>query len=124
MRLRTWTTMLVIVVAAAAVVAGAVPPLTVDLASAWFSEQPCDFLTGGGWILPPAGNSNGAKANFAIGGGCKHGSTPGPPPIPYWGHLNYLDHGTSINPVTAPTPFHVHWSRSEERRAGNDIRCD
>ena len=77
---------------------------------AWFSSLPCDFLTGGGWILPPAGGSNGVKANFAIGGGCKHGSTPGPPPIPYWGHLNYLDHGTPIIPPTAPTPFHVHWT--------------
>ena len=77
---------------------------------AWFSSLPCDFLTGGGWILPPAGSSNGVKANFAIGGGCKNGSTPGPPPIPYWGHLNYLDHGTPIKPLTAPTPFHVHWT--------------
>jgi hypothetical protein len=50
----------------------------------------CDFLTGGGFILV-----NGAKANFGIGGGCKknvpdkHG--------PYWGHLEYQDHGIGLN---------------------------
>src|SRR6266404_2570149 len=51
---------------------------------AW-ATPPCDFLTGGGWIV-----HLGAKANFAIGGGCKHGS-------PTWGHLEYIDHGTGLN---------------------------
>jgi len=96
--------------AAVAVVGVLILSTTAPPVKAWFSSVPCDFLTGGGWILPPAGSSNGVKANFAIGGGCKNGSTPGPPPIPYWGHLNYLDHGTSIKPPTAPTPFHVHWT--------------
>src|SRR5438034_5108649 len=108
MRLRTWTTIVVIFVAGALVV-GAVPSLIGDRASAWEQPPPCDFLTGGGWILPPW-NSGSVKANFAIGGGCKHGSGTGSPPIPYWGHLNYLDHGTTIKPATAPTPFHVHWT--------------
>jgi hypothetical protein len=49
----------------------------------------CDFLTGGGFIV----RDSGAKANFGIGGGCKHGS-------PTWGHLEYIDHGTGLN---------VHW---------------
>lgn len=49
----------------------------------------CDFLTGGGFII----RDNGAKANFGVGGGCKHGS-------PTWGHLQYIDHGTGLN---------VHW---------------
>ena len=34
------------------------------------NEQPCDFLTGGGFII----RDSGAKANFGVGGGCKHGS--------------------------------------------------
>lgn len=53
-------------------------------------EVPCDFLTGGGFIV----RDSGAKANFGIGGGCKHGS-------PTWGHLQYIDHGTKLN---------VHWT--------------
>ena len=50
----------------------------------------CDFLTGGGFIV----RDSGAKANFGVGGGCKHGS-------PTWGHLQYIDHGTGLN---------VHWT--------------
>lgn len=46
--------------------------------------QPCDFMTGGGWIV-----HFGAQANFGVGGGCKQGS-------PTWGHLEYMDHGTSL----------------------------
>ncbi len=42
---------------------------------------PCDFLTGGGWIVGPFG----AKANFGVAGGFKDGA--------FWGHLNYIDHG-------------------------------
>ena len=44
---------------------------------------PCDFLTGGGWIT---GTPSGAKANFGVAGGIKNGA--------FWGHLNYIDHGT------------------------------
>lgn len=55
----------------------------------------CDFLTGGGYILTTAsGTHEEAKANFGVGGGCKHGS-------PTWGHLQYIDHGTGLN---------VHWT--------------
>ena len=53
-------------------------------------KSPCDFLTGGGFIV----RDNGAKGNFGVGGGCKHGS-------PTWGHLEYHDHGTGLN---------VHWT--------------
>lgn len=60
---------------------------------------PCDFLTGGGFIVRP----NQAKANFGVGGGCKHGS-------PTWGHLNYVDHGNAPEPAVMPPPFHVHWT--------------
>ena len=56
---------------------------------------PCDFLTGGGFIITTAsGTHEPAKANFGVGGGCKHGS-------PTWGHLEYHDHGTGLN---------VHWT--------------
>jgi hypothetical protein len=62
--------------------------LVAGLASA--HEVRCDFLTGGGFII----RDSGAKANFGVGGGCKHGS-------PTWGHLEYHDHGTGLN---------VHWT--------------
>ena len=58
-----------------------VKPTTVK---AW-ENVPCDFLTGGGWIV-----HNGAKANFGVAGGCKQGS-------PTWGHLEYHDHGTGLD---------------------------
>ena len=54
----------------------------------------CDFLTGGGFIFP-----TGSKGTFAVGGGCRHGS--GIAGIPYWGHLEYHDHGLDLN---------VHWN--------------
>jgi hypothetical protein len=55
---------------------------------------PCDFLTGGGFINTTAGGQHAlAKANFGVGGGCKHG-------MPTWGHLEYIDHGNGLN---------VHW---------------
>ena len=51
----------------------------------------CDFLTGGGFIYP-----NGTdKGNFGVGGGCKKGS--GSNGVPYWGHLEYHDHGLDLN---------------------------
>ena len=70
--------------------------LTTAPASAWEGEfqPPCDFLTGGGFIITTAsGTHPPAKANFGVGGGCKHGS-------PTWGHLEYIDHGIGLN---------VHW---------------
>jgi hypothetical protein len=51
---------------------------------AW-ANAPCDFMTGGGWIV-----NRGFKANFGVGGGCKNGS-------PTWGHLEYHDHGTGLD---------------------------
>ena len=51
----------------------------------------CDFLTGGGFIYP----SGTDKGNFGVGGGCKKGS--GTDSIPYWGHLEYHDHGIDLN---------------------------
>ena len=80
MRLRTWTTILVIVVAGT-LVAGAVPPLTADVANAWEVPVPCDFITSGGFVF----KDDGSRANFGAHGGCKHGA--------FWGHVNYVDHG-------------------------------
>jgi hypothetical protein len=47
-------------------------------------ESSKDFVTGGGWIDP---RGDGSKANFAVAGGIKNG---------YWGHLQYIDHGTRM----------------------------
>ena len=51
---------------------------------AWQVPPPSDFLTGGGWIL----RDSGAKANFGVGGGTKNCN--------WWGHLEYIDHGTGL----------------------------
>src|SRR5213594_2693560 len=67
-----------------------VAALALMLASGPASAWVCDFLTGGGFIV----RDTGAKANFGVGGGCKHGS-------PTWGHLEYIDHGMGLN---------VHWT--------------
>src|SRR5713226_9018949 len=59
--------------------------------------SPCDFTTGGGWILIPSGTASGsaalpesgAKANFGIVGGCKNGG--------FFGHVNYVDHNNGLH---------------------------
>src|SRR2546422_2148786 len=94
MRLRTWTTILVIVVAGA-LVAGAVPSLTADVANAWEVPSPCDFITGGGFVFTDFF----AMANFGAHGGCKKNG----PNAPFWGHVNYVDHGG----VNCTVPYHV-----------------
>src|SRR5437870_11141257 len=59
----------------------------------------CDFLTGGGFIITTGGGTHDpANANFGVAGGCsKKDDTP------TWGHLEYIDHGTSPN-------LNVHWT--------------
>jgi hypothetical protein len=52
-------------------------------AQAHFIPAPCDFITGGGWVIADSG----AKANFGSHGGCKNGE--------FWGHVNVLDHSTN-----------------------------
>ena len=88
-RLASGLVVVALVVTSAILVVGTAtaPPV-----KAW-ATPPCDFLTGGGWIV-----YNGNKANFGAGGGCKHGS-------PTWGHLEYIDHGTGLN---------VHWTSITE----------
>src|SRR5260370_38589552 len=44
---------------------------------------PCDFTTGGGYVL----NDDGTHVNFGIVGGCKNGG--------FFGHVNILNHQTS-----------------------------
>src|SRR5437899_8691972 len=46
---------------------------------------PCDFTTSGGFVLTDAGK----EANFGAHGGCKSDG--------FWGHLNYVDHGTGYH---------------------------
>ena len=57
----------------------------------------CDKLTGGGWIV---GTPSGEKGTFAVGGGIRRGE--------FWGHLNYIDHGTGMHVhATAVTGYAV-----------------
>ncbi len=81
--------MINMLVAAPLVLAGALAAVP---AHAHFVPAPCDFITGGGWILDNAG----AKLNFGAHGGCKNGA--------FWGHVNALDHST--NP-----PLHLRSTR-------------
>ena len=53
--------------------------------------SPCDFITGGGFVL----TDSGAQANFGSHGGCKNGA--------FWGHVNYVDHGG----FSGAMPYHV-----------------
>jgi hypothetical protein len=47
--------------------------------------SPCDFVTSGGFVLTDGGK----EANFGAHGGCKNDG--------FWGHLNYVDHGTDYH---------------------------
>src|SRR2546428_11527159 len=55
--------------------------LTRSPVSAQIVPDPCDFITGGGFVF----KGDGARANFGAHGGCKNGA--------FWGHVNYVDHG-------------------------------
>src|SRR5438445_12562588 len=65
--------------------------MSVGLVGAWGTntQVPCDFVTGGGFIVGTGGSSLsfGAHGNFGVGGGVKNGA--------FWGHLEYNDHGSS-----------------------------
>ena len=43
-----------------------------------------DFVTGGGWIVPPSGK----RGTLAVAGGLKNGDL--------WGHLTYIDQGAGL----------------------------
>lgn len=49
-------------------------------AQAHMVQAPCDFITSGGFVY----KDNGAMANFAADGGCRHND--------FWGEVNYVDH--------------------------------
>ena len=72
------------------IIAGAVQLLTTDSAIAQ-EQPPCDFVTGGGFIVRDSGD----KANFGVAGSCKN--------VFSWGHLEYVDH--SYTPS-----LNVHWT--------------
>jgi hypothetical protein len=64
-------------------------------ARAHFVPQPCDFITGGGFIF----EDDGGRDNFGSHGGCKKNG----PDAPFWGHVNYVDH----NGFNGTVPYHV-----------------
>ena len=53
------------------------------VATAHIVPSPCDFTTGGGFVLTNSGN----HANFGLVGGCKNGG--------FFGHVNFVDHDTT-----------------------------
>ncbi|SRR6266404_1526390 len=49
---------------------------------------PCDFTTGGGFVITDTTPTDGGQhANFGLVGGCKNGG--------YFGHVNFVDHDTA-----------------------------
>ena len=59
------------------------------------AERACGKLTGGGFIV---GTPSGAHGSFGVSGGIRRGA--------FWGHLNYIDHGTGMHVIsTAVTGF-------------------
>src|SRR5216684_605316 len=53
------------------------------VAKAHIVPSPCDFTTGGGFVITDSGN----HANFGLVGGCKNDG--------FFGHVNFVDHDTS-----------------------------
>ena len=53
------------------------------VAIAHIVPSPCDFTTGGGFVITDSGN----HANFGLVGGCKNGG--------FFGHVNFVDHDTT-----------------------------
>ncbi len=52
---------------------------------------PCDFISGGGFVV----TTTGSEANFGAHGGCKNGA--------FEGHVNFVDHAGYLE----TTPYHV-----------------
>jgi hypothetical protein len=68
--------------------------LTWSQVSAQEVPNPCDFITGGGFVF----TNDGARANFGAHGGCKNGD--------FWGHVNYVDHSPAPY-AGSKSPYHV-----------------
>src|ERR1700745_574475 len=60
--------------------AAAVTLVALRVAQAWIVPSPCDFTTGGGFVITDYGN----HANFGLVGGCKNGG--------FFGHVNFVYH--------------------------------
>ncbi len=74
-------------------------------------ESDCGKLTGGGWIT---GTPTGDKGTFGVSGGIRRGE--------FWGHLNYIDHGTGMHVrSTAVTGFMVDPSDADCRIITYDV---
>jgi len=80
-----------------------------------------DFVTGGGFIT---GTPSGAKGNFGVAGGIKNGS--------FWGHLNYIDHGTGMHvkhvtitgyDATGPTERRITGTCTIDGESGYSFSC-
>jgi len=80
-----------------------------------------DFVTGGGFIT---GTPSGAHGNFGVAGGIKNGS--------FWGHLNYIDHGTGMHvkhdtitgyDATGPTERRITGTCSIDGQGGYTFSC-
>lgn len=54
-----------------------------SITKAHIVPTPCDFTTGGGFVITDSGN----HANFGLVGGCKNGG--------FFGHVNFVDHDTT-----------------------------
>ncbi len=55
------------------------------VAEAHMVPAPCDFITSGGFVF----KDDGSMGNFGAHGGCKNAD--------FWGHVNYVDHGTGYH---------------------------
>src|SRR5258708_2088761 len=75
---------------------------------------PCDFVTGGGYII-----NNSAKANFGVGGSCKAGGDG----HGLWGHLEYVDHGGASSGGSSVAPFKLHWTTITGYFFCSDLSC-
>lgn len=83
------------------------------VAIAHIVPSPCDFTTGGGFVMTDSGN----HANFGLVGGCKNDG--------FFGHVNFVDHDTTntVNAVCC-AGLHVNGPVSAyfEPVAGSNVR--
>ena len=81
--------------------------------------SPCDFTTGGGFVITDNTANDGSNhhANFGLVGGCKNGG--------FFGHVNFVDHDTTntVSPVCC-AGLHVNGPVSAyfEPAAGSNVR--
>src|SRR5437667_1089317 len=83
----------------------------IPAAKAHIVPFPCDFTTGGGFVI----TDNGYHANFGLVGGCKHDG--------FFGHVNFVDHdetGEYAAPFTGISAVKVR--RRRRRRGSSTIR--